>query len=180
MRGTPGSAYPQPEPNATEPPSSAPGRPKLKELQASAPSPTRTRAEEHIATTPATYRAPPRPRPPPRAEGNSARCRAADLAALRALAHADSRQRQPLPLALSLLSLCCIVAHIASFGTIAHCPNPRTAPRLTSLITAPRSPSRTPSHFQSLQGLEFCTAWVVRSVDRQGTAPRIAYHLPRA
>ena len=27
MRGTPGSAYPQPEPNATELPSSAPGRP---------------------------------------------------------------------------------------------------------------------------------------------------------
>ena len=47
LRGTPGSAYPQPEPNATELPSSAPGRP-----QASAPSPTQTRAEEHIATTP--------------------------------------------------------------------------------------------------------------------------------
>ena len=47
LRGTPGSAYPLPEPNATELPSSAPGRP-----QASAPSPTRTRAEEHIATTP--------------------------------------------------------------------------------------------------------------------------------
>jgi hypothetical protein len=29
LRGTPGSAYPQPEPNATELPSSAPGRPKL-------------------------------------------------------------------------------------------------------------------------------------------------------
>ena len=51
MRGTPGSAYPQPEPNATELPSSAPGRPKLMKLHASAPSPSPTRAEEHIATT---------------------------------------------------------------------------------------------------------------------------------
>ena len=50
--GTPGSAYPQPEPNATELPSSAPGRPKLIELPAPAPSPTPTRAAEHIATTP--------------------------------------------------------------------------------------------------------------------------------
>ena len=52
MRGTPGSACPQPEPNATELPSSAPGRPKLIELQANKPSPTPTRAEENIATTP--------------------------------------------------------------------------------------------------------------------------------
>ena len=52
LRGTPGSAYPQPEPNATELPSSAPGRPKLVELQAPAPSPTPTRAEEHIASAP--------------------------------------------------------------------------------------------------------------------------------
>ena len=51
MRGTPGSAYPQPEPNATELPSIAPCRPDSVELQASAPSPTPTRAEEHIATT---------------------------------------------------------------------------------------------------------------------------------
>ena len=29
LRGTPGSAYPQPEPNATELPSNAPGRPEL-------------------------------------------------------------------------------------------------------------------------------------------------------
>ena len=50
MCGTPGSAYPQPEPNATELPSSAPGRLKLIKLQAFAPSPTPTRAEEHIAT----------------------------------------------------------------------------------------------------------------------------------
>jgi hypothetical protein len=52
LRGTPGSAYPQPELNGTELPSSAPGRQKLVELQASASSPTLTRAEEHIATTP--------------------------------------------------------------------------------------------------------------------------------
>jgi hypothetical protein len=52
LRGTPGSAYPQLEPNATELPSSAPGRPEFVELKASAPSPTPTRAEEHIATTP--------------------------------------------------------------------------------------------------------------------------------
>ena len=52
LRGTPGSAYPQPEPNATELPSSVPGRPKLIELQASATSPTPIRAEEPIATTP--------------------------------------------------------------------------------------------------------------------------------
>ena len=39
-------------PNVTELPSSAPGRPKWMELQASAPSPTPTRAEEHIAMTP--------------------------------------------------------------------------------------------------------------------------------
>ena len=45
LRGIPGSAYPQPEPNATELPSSAPGRLELIELQASAPSPTPTRTE---------------------------------------------------------------------------------------------------------------------------------------
>ena len=50
LRGTPGSACPQPELNATELPSSAPGRPKLIELQATRPSPTPTR--EDIATTP--------------------------------------------------------------------------------------------------------------------------------
>ena len=32
LRGDPGNAYPQPEPNATELPSSAPGRPKSVEL----------------------------------------------------------------------------------------------------------------------------------------------------
>ena len=33
LRGTPGSASPHPEPNATELPSSAPGRPKLIKTQ---------------------------------------------------------------------------------------------------------------------------------------------------
>ena len=50
LRGTSGSAYPQPESIANELPSSAPGRPELIELQAPAPPPTPTRAEEHIAT----------------------------------------------------------------------------------------------------------------------------------
>ena len=52
LRGTPGSAYPQPEPNVTELPSSALGRPESIKLQTSVPSPTPTRAEEHIATAP--------------------------------------------------------------------------------------------------------------------------------
>jgi len=82
LRGTPESASSQPEPNATELPSSAPGRPKLIEtqsyrppslrprrhaprktsprrramdpqaIQATEPSPTPTRTKEHIATTP--------------------------------------------------------------------------------------------------------------------------------
>ena len=52
LRGTPGSACPQPEPNATELPSRAPDRPKLIELQATKPSPTPTRAKVDIATTP--------------------------------------------------------------------------------------------------------------------------------
>jgi len=115
LRGIPGSPYPQPEPNATGLPSSTPGRPNLIELQASAPSPTPKRAEEHTATTPgcgpaghrafahadtrrtsrrAADRAPPRSRPPPRAEENFAHRRAANLTALRALAHADSRRRE--------------------------------------------------------------------------------------
>jgi len=105
LRGTPGSASPQPEPNATELPSSAPGRPKLiktqsyrppslrprrhaprnisprrrvVDLQAAAPSPTPTCRKPRRAED----RAPPRPRPPARAEENYARRRAADLAAL--------------------------------------------------------------------------------------------------
>jgi len=122
LRGTPSSACPQPEPNATELPSSAPGRPKLIKPQATSPSPTPTRAEEDIATTPGclwTCRPPrlrPRrhakhlaglqivrllalahrraPCPPARAEEDFARRRAADLAALRALAHADSHRRK--------------------------------------------------------------------------------------
>jgi len=52
LRGTPGSACPQPEPNATELPRSAPGHPKLIKLQATKPAPTPTRTEEQIATTP--------------------------------------------------------------------------------------------------------------------------------
>jgi hypothetical protein len=73
-------------------------------------------------------RAPPRPRSPSRAKDNSARRRAADLAALRALAH---------------------------------CPNPRTASRLTRSSPQPRAEPfsasgaarllrRAPSHFHSL------------------------------
>ena len=65
LRGTPGSAYLQPEPNATELPSSAPGRPKLIKLHASAPSPTPTRAEEHVATTPDCRPRAPAPSPTP-------------------------------------------------------------------------------------------------------------------
>jgi len=54
LRGTPRSAYPQPEPNAnaTELPSCAPGSPELIELQDSASSPTPSRAREHLAVTP--------------------------------------------------------------------------------------------------------------------------------
>ena len=52
MRGTPGSANPQPEPNATGLPSSAQGRPELVELRASARTPMPTRAEENIASAP--------------------------------------------------------------------------------------------------------------------------------
>jgi hypothetical protein len=65
LRGTPGSSYPQPEPNATELPSSAPGRPKFIELQASTPSPTPTHTEEHIATTPDCRPCAPAPSPTP-------------------------------------------------------------------------------------------------------------------
>ena len=121
LRGTPGSACPQPEPNATELPSSAPGRPELIELQAFAPSPTPARNEEHIATTPGrrptghrafahtdTRRAPRcaadrsllRPRPPARAEENFSRRWAADLTALRALTHANCAEEiatRPIP-----------------------------------------------------------------------------------
>jgi len=52
LRGIPGNAYLQPEPNAIEQLSNAIGRPELKMLQATAPSPTPTRAEEHLATSP--------------------------------------------------------------------------------------------------------------------------------
>ena len=52
LRGTPGSAYPQPEPNATELPSSAPGRPQAGcRSCASAPSPAAPAGvrEEHYS-----------------------------------------------------------------------------------------------------------------------------------
>ena len=85
MHGTPGSAYLQSEPNATELPSSAPGCPELIELQAYAPSPTPTRAEEHIATTPDCRPRAPAPSPTP--------TRAEHLAGLRLRALA--RRRAP-------------------------------------------------------------------------------------
>ena len=92
MRGTPGSAFPQPEPNATELPSSAPGRPGLIKLQASAPSPTPTRAEEHIATTPDCRPRAQAPSPTPtRAEHLSG----LQIARLRALAHRRAPKRTP-------------------------------------------------------------------------------------
>ena len=87
LRGTPGSANLQPEPNATELPSSAPGRLKLVELQASAPSPTPTRAEEHIATTPECRPRAPAPSPTPTRAEHLARLqimRLRDLARRRA------------------------------------------------------------------------------------------------
>ena len=46
---------------------------------------------------------------------------------------------------------------------------PRLSPHRVVRVAA-----RTLSRIQSLQGVKFCTAWVVRSADRQGTAPRIA------
>ena len=84
LRGTPGSVYPQPGPNATELPSSAPGRPKLTELQASAPSPTPTRAEEHIAATPNFRPRAPAPSPTPTRAEHLAELRLRALARRRA------------------------------------------------------------------------------------------------
>ena len=92
MRGTPGSAYPQPEPNATELPSSAPGRPKLVELHAFAPSPTPTRAEEHIATTPDCRPRAPAPSPTPTRAGHLA---GLQIVRLRALARRRAPKRTP-------------------------------------------------------------------------------------
>ena len=67
LRGTPGSSYPQPEPNATELPKWRPRPPKVDRAAS-------LRAFAHADTrrTPlrAADRAPPRPRPPPRAEEN--------------------------------------------------------------------------------------------------------------
>ena len=92
LRGTPGSAYPQPEPNATELPSSAPGRPELIELQASAPSPTPTRAEEHIATTPDCRPRAPAPSPTPTRAGHLS---GLQIVRLRALARRRAPKRTP-------------------------------------------------------------------------------------
>ena len=105
LRGTPGSAYPQPEPNATELPSSAPGRPKLIKLHASAPSPSPTRAEEHIATTPdCRLRALARRRAPKRTPHYTCWCERNTLReTLGALATwVPATAMLPLPLALSL------------------------------------------------------------------------------
>ena len=100
----------RPAPRNTSP------RRRAMDLQATAPSPTPTRTEEHTTTAPgrgpaghrafahadprraprwAAYRAPPRPRPPARAKDNSARRRAADLAALRALTTPTAPKRPP-------------------------------------------------------------------------------------
>ena len=147
MRGTPGSAYPQPEPNATELPSSAPGRPKLIKLHASAPSPTPTRAEEHIATTPdCRLRALARRRAPKRTSHYTCWCERNTLReTLGALATwVPATAMLPLPLALSLsltsswqqhnFSLSAprrsagTAAAARSCSTISHCPRRDEAP----------------------------------------------------
>ena len=82
LRGTLGSSHPQSEPNATELPSSAPCHPKLVELQASAPSPKPTRAEENIATTPDCRPRVPAPSPTPTRTGHFSRLQIVRLCAL--------------------------------------------------------------------------------------------------
>ena len=79
--------YPQPGPNANELPSSTPGRPKLIELQASEPSPTPTRAEEHIATTPDCR---PRARAPSPTPTSAEHLAGLQTVRLRAFADADT------------------------------------------------------------------------------------------
>ena len=211
MRGTPGSAYLQPEPNATELPSSAPGRPKLIELKTSAPSPTPTRAEEHIATTPdCRLRALARRRAPKRTSHYTCWCERntlrETLGALATWVPATAMLPLPLALTLSLTSSwqqhhCSLSAPRRSAGTAAaarscgvaaatatmcaeHSRNdvrcrcvPRHSVAPSHLRFAPSSNARSahsvaPSHLQSL--FEGWHGVVVRSLDRQGTAPRVA------
>ena len=61
----PRKRLPTAEPNATELPLSAPGRSNLIKLQASTPSPTLTRAEKYITTTPDCRPRAPAPSPTP-------------------------------------------------------------------------------------------------------------------
>ena len=103
----------------------------------------------------AAYHAPPCPLPPPRAEDNFARRRAADLSALRALT--PSRPR-------ALARRCA----------------PERTSHASSRFARNRSAPSAPRAFSAVR-LSICkafmkcgTAWVVRSVDRQGTVPRIA------
>ena len=144
LRGTPGSAYAHPELNATELPSSAPGRPELIELQASTPSPTPTRAEEYIATTPDCGPRAPAPSPTPTRAGHLA---GLQILRLRALARRRAPKRTP---------------HVAGLQTLPRfAPLPIIRAQRLALITAPRAESlsafgaarlrrREPSHFQSL------------------------------
>ena len=126
MRGTPGSAYPQPEPNATELPSSAPGRSELMELQASAPSPTPTRAEEHIATTPdCRPRALARRRAPKRTSHCTCWC---EIGTLHVKLPERSQLGCPQPRCCHCRWLYHCHSHRRGNSTIAHCPRRDEAP----------------------------------------------------
>ena len=120
LRGTPGSACPQPEPNATELPSSAPGRPELVELKAAVPSPTPIRAEEHITTTPDSRPRAPAPSPTPTRAKHLA---GLQIVRLRALARRRAPKRS---------------SHVAALQTL-----PRFAPSPTraeeNFATRPRA-----------------------------------------